>query len=388
MKAVVFYAPGDIRVEEMDIPACKSDEILVEVDACAVCGSDMKAAVSGNIRIKPPRVMGHEFTGIIVQVGSKFTSSRTMSGGRGQYDYSALTHYRRYITKDLPSDEESGKEVTQEATYNIGDRVVMATSISCGECWYCRHGHRNLCIDLSPMGYSYDGGMAEYVVIPARAIANGHLIMTPHTLSPELAALAEPVSCAVNAVEQCKIGKGDTVLVIGAGPMGILNACIARVYGASKIIFAELNDNRLKQCEQFGFDRLVNPANEDLWQVVMDETEGYGVDVAIIAAPAITPQEQALSLVRKQGTVMLFASLPVGKSMLNIDSRLIHYKELRVLGSSDSTPEHVKKAVEILSSRQFPAEKIVTHHLRFEDIEKAFELMRSGESLRVVLSNK
>lgn len=345
MKAVVFYAPGDIRVENIEIPECKSDEVLVKIDACAVCGSDMKAAASGNVRIKPPRVMGHEFTGIIVETGGK------VSG------------------------------------YNTGDRVVMATSISCGECKYCRSGHRNLCTDLSPMGYSYDGGMAEYVAIPARAISNGHLIVAPPELPPEIAALAEPVSCAVNAVEQCNIRQGDIVLVIGAGPMGILNACVARVYGAAKIIFAELNDNRLKQCEQFGFDRLVNPAKEDLRQAVMDETEGYGVDVVIIAAPAAAPQEQALDLVRKQGSVMLFASLPAGKSMLNIDSRLIHYKELHVLGSSDSTPAHVKRAVEILSSGQFPADKIVTHHLRFDDIEKAFELMRSGESLRVVLSN-
>ena len=196
MKAVVFYAPGDIRVEEINKPVCTDNEILVKVDACAVCGSDMKAAVSGNVRIKPPRVMGHEFTGIIVEKGVNI------------------------------------------AGYETGERVVMATSISCGECYYCRRGYRNLCVDLSPMGYSYDGGMAEYVVIPERAITNGHLITVPASVPPEVAALAEPVSCAVNAVEQCRVQKGDTVLLIGAGPMGILNACIARTYGASKIIFA------------------------------------------------------------------------------------------------------------------------------------------------------
>ncbi|MDR1594582.1 MAG: alcohol dehydrogenase catalytic domain-containing protein [Prevotellaceae bacterium] len=344
MKAVVFYAPGDIRVEDVECPVCGTGEVLVKVDACAVCGSDMKAAVSGNVRIKPPRIMGHEFTGVIVE-------------------------------KDAHVDG-----------YDIGDRVVMATSISCGECYYCRHGHRNLCVNLAPMGYSFDGGMAEYVAIPERAIVNGHLIKTPSSLPAEIAALAEPVSCAVNAIEQCGVKQGDTVVVIGAGPMGILNACIARAYGASKIIFAELNPQRLKQCEQFRFNCLVNPSNEDLKQVVMDETEGYGADTVVIAAPAAAPQEQALELVRKRGNVMLFASLPVGKSMLNIDSRLIHYKELRVLGSSDSTPEHVRKAVKILSSDNFPAAAIVTHRLPFDGIEQAFELMRSGESLRVVLN--
>ncbi|MDR1582035.1 MAG: zinc-dependent dehydrogenase [Prevotellaceae bacterium] len=346
MKAVVFYAPGDIRVEEIERPVCGTGEVLVKVDACAVCGSDMKAAASGNVRIKPPRIMGHEFTGMIVE-------------------------------KDERVDG-----------YNVGDRVVMATSISCGECYYCRRGHRNLCINLAPMGYSFDGGMAEYVAIPERAIVNGHLVKTPPELPAEIAALAEPVSCAVNSIEQCNVKQGDTVVVIGAGPMGILNACIARAYGASKIIFAELNPQRLKQCEQFHFDRLVNPSDEDLKQIVLDETEGYGADTVIIAAPATTPQEQALELARKQGNVMLFASLPVGKSMLNIDSRLIHYKEMRVLGSSDSTPEHVRKAVKILSSDSFPAAAIVTHRLPFDGIEQAFELMRSGESLRVVLSQQ
>jgi L-iditol 2-dehydrogenase len=348
MKAVVFYSPGDIRVEEVERPVCQSGEVLVKVDACAVCGSDMKAAASGNVRIKPPRIMGHEFTGVIVQRGER--------------------------VDDIASEN-----------YAVGDRVVMATSISCGECYYCRRGYRNLCVNLAPMGYSFDGGMAEYVAIPERAISNGHLIKTPASLSAETAALSEPVSCAVNSIEQCNVKQGDTVVVIGAGPMGILNACIARAYGASKIIFAELNPQRLKQCEQFHFDRLVNPSEEDLKQIILDETEGYGADTVIIAAPAAAPQEQALELVRKQGNVMLFASLPVGKSMLNIDSRLIHYKELRVLGSSDSTPEHVRKAVEILSSKDFPAAAIVTHRLPLDGIEQAFELMRKGESLRVAL---
>ncbi|MDR2423461.1 MAG: alcohol dehydrogenase catalytic domain-containing protein [Prevotellaceae bacterium] len=343
MKAVVFYAPNDIRVEERPMPKCGDGDVLVKVDACAVCGSDLKAAASGNVRIKPPRIMGHEFTGIITQTGKQVNNN------------------------------------------HVGERVVMATSISCGECCYCRRGYRNLCLDLSPMGYAYDGGMAEYALVPNRAIVNGHLIVVPSSLPAEIAALAEPVSCAVNAVEQCGITTGDTVLVAGAGPMGILNACIARAAGAAKIILSEVNDNRLRQCEGFGFDRLVNPSKENLKQVVMDETEGCGADAVIVAAPAAQPQEEALELVRKRGSVMLFASLPVGRSMLNIDSRLIHYKELRVLGSSDSTPEHVKRAVELLAAGTFPAEKIVTHRLPLDWIEQAFDLMRRGESLRVVL---
>jgi L-iditol 2-dehydrogenase len=346
MKAVVFYAPNDIRVEDVPKPVCGAGEVLVQVDACAVCGSDLKAAISGNARIQPPRTMGHEFTGLIVETGAG------VSG------------------------------------YRPGERVVMATSISCGKCAYCRRGLRNLCAELAPMGFSYHGGMAEFVVIPARAVENGHLIVTPPGISVELAALAEPVSCAVNSVAQCKIEPGDTVVVVGHGPLGIMNGCVARACGAGKIILAGRNKNRLAQCAQFQFDRLVNPLEEDLRQVVLAETGGLGADVVIVAAPDAAPQEQALSLVRKQGRVMLFASLPIGKNILQLDSRLIHYNELRVLGSSDSTPEHVRTAVEILASGRFPLDKLVTHRLPLEGIHEAFALMRSGEALRVVLSAK
>jgi L-iditol 2-dehydrogenase len=235
------------------------------------------------------------------------------------------------------------------------------------------------------MGFSYPGGMAEYTIIPARALKNGHAIKVPAHVKAEHAALAEPVSCTVNAAENCKIQKDDTVVVIGAGPMGILNACVAKGLGAGKIILAEVNGARLQQSEPFGFDRLVNPASEDLTQIVLDETDGLGADVVIVAAPAAQPQEQALEMVRKRGTVCLFASLPVGRNILSMDSRKIHYGEIRVVGTSDSTPKQVEKSVELIASDKIPAEKIATHTLPFDDILQAFELMKSGEALRVVL---
>jgi L-iditol 2-dehydrogenase len=129
----------------------------------------------------------------------------------------------------------------------------------------------------------------------------------------------------------------------------------------------------------------VNPAEEDLTEVVKRETGGLGADIVVVAAPAAKPQEDAIGMVRKRGTVCLFASLPVGKNMLSIDSRPLHYNELRVVGTSDSTPTHVAKAVELIATGAVPADKIATHILGLEDIEKAYELMQSGVSLRVVL---
>ncbi len=345
MQAVVFHAPGDVRVEQVPVPQCGNAEMLVKVDACAVCGSDLKSSKVGNPRIKPPLTMGHEFTGIIHQIGS----------------------------------------TAKSAGLAVGDRVVMATTVSCGQCEYCRRGWPNLCADLAPMGFSYPGGMAEFVVIPERALVNGHVIAVPPHLPPEHAALAEPVSCAVNCVENCGLREGDTVVILGAGPMGLINTCVARGMGAAKIILSEISPRRLAMAEGFGCDIMVNPAEQDLAAIVKDATGGIGADVAIVAAPAAAPQEQAVHLVRKRGAVCLFASLPAGKHIIQMDSRAIHYNELRVIGTSDSTPAHVATSVALLASGRIPADKIATHILPLSEIHQAFELMERGEALRVVL---
>ncbi|MHC4636950.1 MAG: alcohol dehydrogenase catalytic domain-containing protein [Planctomycetota bacterium] len=343
MKAIRYYAPGDVRIEMVEVPEPGQDEIRIRIDACAVCGTDLKAYASGNPRIKAPRIMGHEFTGIV----------------------------------DIP-----GKNVNG---FEIGDRVVMATSISCGDCGYCRKGFKNLCMNLAPMGFTYDGGMAEYTVIPARALEQGHVIKVPPDVKAEHAALAEPLSCAVNCCLSCGIEAGQTVVIIGAGPMGIMNGIVARRFGADKIILAETNEERLELARDFEFDLLVNPETEDLTKIVKEQTEGLGADVILVAAPAVEPQQQAIEIVRKRGTVCLFASLPAGGSMLSVDSRLIHYGEIRLTGTSDSTPNHVEKAVKIISGNKSEAEKVASHILGLDEIMQGYELMKSGKALRVIL---
>ncbi len=343
IEAVVYHAAGDVRVEQVPMPGCSDGELRVQVDACAVCGSDLKAFRVGNPRLQPPIVMGHEFTGLIETVGGGVTG------------------------------------------FAVGDRVVMATSVSCGECAYCDRGWPNLCANVAPMGFSYPGGMAEFVTVPARAVRRGHVLKVPAGVAAEHAALAEPVSCAVNCVENCGVAAGDVVVVSGAGPMGLINACVARECGAGKVIVTEINPSRLAQAERFGFDRVVNAADEDVADVVWAETKGIGADVVIVAAPAAPPQEQAIGLARKRGTVCLFASLPKGHSEITVDSRPIHYGELRVVGSSDSTPAHVARAVSLIAGGGLPVDDLASHVLPLAEVQTAFELMASGESLRVVL---
>ena len=345
MKAVVYHGPGEVRVEDVPVPTCEADGILVKIDACAVCGSDMKTFKVGNPRMEPGVIMGHEFTGIIQEIGPDADA------------------------EDLA----------------VGDRIVMATSIGCSECHYCKRGWRNLCQNTKPMGFGYNGGMAEYCAVPGRAVSGGHVVKVPEGLAPEHAALAEPISCAVNSLERCNIVAGDVVLVMGAGPMGLLNVLVARARGASKIILSEPNEARLEQAKSF-CDVVVNPMTEDLAEIVKAESvDGLGVDIAIVAAPAAQPQEQAVHLVRKRGTVALFASLPVGRNMLTIDSRAIHYNEIRVVGTSDSTATHVKAGIDMLVSGRIDGSKIATHILPLDAIHEAFDLMARGEGLRIVL---
>jgi L-iditol 2-dehydrogenase len=269
--------------------------------------------------------------------------------------------------------------------FDKGDRVVMATSVSCGECYYCDKGWKNLCKNIAPMGYSFPGGMAEFLVIPERALKYGHAVKVPANVAADHAALAEPLSCAVNAAANSQIRENDIVIVLGAGPMGLMNAAVAKALGAKKLVLSEISDERLSQAKGFDIDVLVNPEKENLTEIVKDITGGYGADVIIVAAPAAYPQETAVELVRKRGTVCLFASLPVGKEMLSINSRLVHYGEITIVGSSDSTPEHVEKAIEMISQEKLSADKLVTHTMTFDQIFDAFDLMEKGESLRVVL---
>jgi L-iditol 2-dehydrogenase len=284
--------------------------------------------------------------------------------------------------------EFTGKvDVIGEGTsgFEIGDRIVMATSVSCGDCYYCGKGFKNLCINLAPMGFEYEGGMAEYTVIPARALEQGHVIKVPPDVKAKHAPLAEPLSCAVNCCINCGVEAGHTVVVVGAGPMGIMNACVAQQFGAEKVILAEINEHRLELAREFEFDLLVNPKAQDLTEIVKEQTGGLGADVVIVAAPAAGPQQQALELARKRGTVCLFASLPADKCMLSINSRIIHYGEINLIGTSDSTPNHVEKAVEIISGGSLKAESLASHTLGLDGIMQAYELMKSGEALRVIL---
>lgn len=342
MKAVRYYGPGDVKIEDIPLPDVEPGGVLVKVECCAICGTDFKAYYHGNPRIKPPQTLGHEFVGRITSV------------------------------------------TPEVKTLRVGERITMATSISCGKCFFCRLGQTNRCPDLTPISYYYPGAFAEYLAVPVKGISGGFVIKVPEEMGDE-ASLAEPISCVVNAQLIAGVKSGDTVVIIGSGPMGAIHVQVARANGAGKIIVTQRSRKRLWLAENLGADAVIDVMAKDPVEEVKRLTGGLGADVVIITAPEVSAQEQAFYMVRKGGMVNIFAGLPKGASNLRIDNRLIHYNEIFVSGASDSTARHVEMAVELLRKGLINTKAIITHRLPMSDFQKGIELLKERKALKILL---
>ena len=341
---VVYYAPKDVRIERMEAaPELGEGEILVEVEACAICGTDIKSYNKGNPRIKPPMTMGHEFVGKVV--------------GRGYA-----------ISATAPRE---------------GARVVMATTIGCGECRYCKGGHSNRCRSAEAMGFHYPGGMAPWVKIPERAVRLGHLVEVDD-LESGVASIAEPLSCVVNGLSRVPMGtEVQDVLVLGLGPLGLLHALAARAKGAKRVVCVEFPGKRADLARELGFGDVIAPADID--GAYKDLTNGEGFDLVVVTAPHGPTQAKAPIYARKGGYVSFFASLPQGEEILQINSRTIHYGELIVFGTSDSTPANLREAVGLLRSNTKDFSRLVTHRLPMGGFHDAMSEIAAGKAVKVVL---
>ena len=337
---VNYYAPKDVRIESMpEIPEITDGEVLVKIEACAICGTDVKSFVSGNPRIKPPQVMGHEFCGTIVELG---------------------------------------KGVTQ---YKTGQRVTMATTIGCGECVYCKKGKTNLCRSAEAMGFHYPGAMGPYIRIPAKAVRQGYLVDVGD-LDAKVASLSEPMSCAMNDISRVPDEELGSVLIIGLGPLGMLHAVCVREKGVENIVCVEFPGTRSDMAKEMGFTTL---APDELDARYKELSGGEGFDLVIVTAPHNGSQGKAPMYARKGGYVSFFASLPIGDEMLSINSRTIHYNELIVYGTSDSTVKHVQAAVNLLKKNPEGFKPLITHVMPMSDFHKAMDEIKAGNAVKVVL---
>ncbi len=343
MLAAIYYDKENIQVKEVSAPVLQKNNMIARVLCCAICGTDLKLFMVGGPKIKAPRIIGHEFVAKIVEIG----------------------------------EEVSG--------FEIGEHIVLATTLPCGECAYCKEGYFNLCQNTKPISAYYDGGFAEFIEIPALAIEQGNVIKVPQSESYDAYTICEPLSCAINSHEIAGMSAGKTCVIVGGGPLGAIHAELAKAEGAKSVSIVEVSQNRLNLISELEDINLIDASNQNVTEVIYSLTDGLGADVVIVAAPAAVAMEDSLRYVKKGGVVSYFASLPLGKSTLQIDSRLIHYNELRVVGASDSRKEHVQKAVDYIYQGRINTEAIITHEVSLKDIHKGFELMQERLSLKVLV---
>lgn len=347
MRAAVVYGQNQMKVETVPIPEVPAGSFRIKVKACAICGTDMRIYKKGDYRASYPVITGHEIAGIVDEVAPGVTSVKK------------------------------------------GDRVCVAPGHGCGECAMCRSGQPNVCLTPHPsLGYKLNGGFAEYMAVPEHIFRLGFVNPIPDELSFEQASLSEIIACCLNAHRNAQVHKGDTVLILGAGPAGIIHAHLARLEGAGKIIMSQRSKGRLEAVQR-DFPGLVDvciaSSEEDLIETVKANCDGYGPDVIYVCAPSREAQEQALQMINNRGRVNFFGGLPKDDCVVRLDANQLHYKEFTITGASSSLPETNRQALELLRTRAIDPDKLISQVYSLEDIDKGFSLMETKKCIKVVI---
>lgn len=346
MLALRFYAPEDLRLEDVPEPTCGTDEVKIRVKNCSTCGTDVKIRKNGHQNLTPPRIIGHEIAGEVVEVGS---------GVAGDW--------------------------------KPGDRVQVIAAVPCGKCHECRKGWMAVCQNQTSVGYQYDGGFAEYMIVPREVLAVDGMNRIPDGVGFAEASAAEPFACAINAQEQLGIEPDDDVVIFGAGPIGCMHVRIARgVHRAGRIILVDINSERLKMsADAVKPDVVINASEVNIVEEILKLTGGRGADVIITATPANITQEQAVSMAARNGRISFFGGLPKTNPTITLDSNLVHYRQLHIHGANGSAPEHNRRALDYIASGEVPVADLITRRIRLRDVMDAFGIVERGEAIKVTV---
>jgi L-iditol 2-dehydrogenase len=328
MKALRFYAPEDVRLEEVPEPECGPDEVKLRVKNCSTCGTDVKILHNGHQNLTPPRTIGHEIAGEVVEVGEN-------------------------VNAQWGSD------------WTPGDRAQVIAAVPCGDCYECQKGWMAVCQNQTSMGYQYDGGFAEYMVVPQQVLKVDGLNRIPENVGYDEASAAEPFAC----------------------PIGCMHIRIARgVHGAGKIYLIDVNAERLKMsADAVQPDETINGAEVDVVERVLELTGGRGADVIITATAANVTQEQAVAMAARNGRISFFGGLPKTDPTITLDSNVVHYRQLHIHGANGSAPEHNKRALEYISTGQVPVKDLITEHIPLDRVLDAFRIVQNGEAIKVTV---
>jgi len=344
MQAIVVRAPMDFGLETVSVPECPAGGLLLRVGACGLCGSDLRTLRSGHRKVTLPWIIGHEIGGTVAETG------------------------RRY-----------------RGPWHEGDLLSVAPLVYCGQCDFCRTEQYELCEGYREIAQAWPGGFAEYVAVPAEAIQRGTIQAVPSALNLESAAIAEPVSSCVHAQEKGDVGAGDTVVVMGTGPVGCIHIALARARGAKAVIAVDVNEHRLAHAAKFQPDGAVDASRCDLVAEIHRLTDGRGAEVVITANPAPQAQVQAVEIARKGGRILLFGGLPKTDCKPGIDMNLVHYRALHLIGTTIFAPRHHRRALELLTDGRVGAKSLITHRGGLADFAAIVTAALAGKVCKAVI---
>ncbi len=333
MKAVLFEKPGSFTVVKKDLRRLQENEVLVRVEACGICGTDLHI-VEGTSRSTPPVVLGHEYSGVV---------------------------------------EDAGKV----AGIVRGTRVAVDPNIPCGTCFYCRRGLVHLCAGLRALGVDIDGGMAEYCIVPQEQM---HIL--PARMSAETGALIEPLSCAVHGIDKAGITLGDSVVILGGGTVGLFMLQLVKNAGAATTILVEPLEQKRGIAKALGADVVLNPSEVDVVSAVLERTD-VGADVVIECVGRPVTMEMSLALARRGGVVEFFGVCPIGVT-IPMEPNLVYFKELTIVGSYVN-PYTFTRAASLLSTGQVKTDELMIQQFPLDGVHEAFEALREGKALKSII---
>jgi 2-desacetyl-2-hydroxyethyl bacteriochlorophyllide A dehydrogenase len=335
MLAATYLEKNKILAKSHPLPVPGTNEALVKVFSTGICGSDLAIVSGSHPRAKPPLIIGHEFAGEIIELSKPGKSN-----------------------------------------LRIGNKVTLYPLISCGDCYACRNGLSHVCSSLRVIGFDRDGGLAGYASLPIDM-----LVKIPDSMSYEEGSLIEPLSVAVHSINMKSVSPDDKILVLGAGPIGLLTAMVLKFQGIDDLYISDINNFRLQIAESLGL-RTINSLDTDIYKFIQDTTNGDMTDIVFEVAGVQESAEQMIDLVRPRGTII---NVSVFKKHPNIDMRSINFKELTVIGSRVYTRNDFEKAIDI--SSHLPLTEIVSHRLPLSDVSDAFRLHKEEENVCKVLLN-